>query len=304
MDLILVTFALVLAIPGEPLPIERLQNVNWQHGLRPGEGCPKKCQADQCPVPERLLHCPAGRVRDGCGCCWECGNGEGQLCDPDSSTRTSFYGRCTEGLRCRVPRRGNASLAAAPKAVCMCARQEVLCGTDGKTYENVCQIRDGQRRRPKGNRLEVAYQGPCKAKPVITIAPRDAHMLEGSDVIFACEVSSFPVTSIQWRREGDPIFMPADESNMAMQAHGGQKRFELTGWLQIQGVRRDDEGVYTCTATNAFGQVSASARLQVVEKGPHVVNEHQQRKNGLYAVSDDEDIEEDYENQSSGLMYM
>lgn len=41
----------------------------------------------------------------------------------------------------------------------------------------------------------------------------------------------------------------------------------MTGWLQIQRVGPNDAGVYTCTARNAFGEVSASARLQVTLGG-------------------------------------
>ncbi|MBN3306017.1 KAZD1 protein, partial [Amia calva] len=50
-------------------------------------------------------------------------------------------------------------------------------------------------------------------------------------------------------------------------ARGGPQCFELTGWLQIQNIQKEDEGVYTCLAKNEFGEVSASARLQVVERG-------------------------------------
>ncbi|KAJ8398907.1 hypothetical protein AAFF_G00418150 [Aldrovandia affinis] len=128
--------------------------------------------------------------------------------------------------------------------------------------------------------------------------------MDGSDVIFGCEVSSYPMAVIEWRKEGNSIFLPTDDSNMAVQqARGGPRRFELTGWLQIQKVRRADEGVYTCTAKNKFGEVSASARLQVVEKDSQLAHQLKKPKNRVYDLSDDEEDDEDYEGLSSGFTY-
>ncbi|KAJ8382560.1 hypothetical protein SKAU_G00033380 [Synaphobranchus kaupii] len=238
---------------------------DWQRGAGLHGGC-GECRPERCPVGGPP--CPAGRVRDTCGCCWECGNGEGQLCDSDPSS-ARFYGRCGEGLRCRsLPRRDPPGLAGvSPQARCACTRQELLCGSDGKTYDNSCQLRAARYSQDKEVKLTVEHRGPCTAKPIIATPPRDVITLDGSDIIFGCEVSSYPMAVIEWRKEGNSIFLPADDSNMAVQAQGGPRRFELTGWLQIQKVRRVDEGVYTCTAKNKFGEVSASARLQVVEKG-------------------------------------
>ncbi|KAL0176336.1 hypothetical protein M9458_028666, partial [Cirrhinus mrigala] len=53
--------------------------------------------------------------------------------------------------------------------------------------------------------------------PVITYAPRDVVTTKGSDVIFSCEVSSYPLASIQWSKEGDVISFPADDSSTAVQ---------------------------------------------------------------------------------------
>lgn len=55
--------------------------------------------------------------------------------------------------------------------------------------------------------------------PVITMGPRNGHILEGSDAVFVCEVSSFPLATIHWRKDGKNIFLPADDSNIATQVH-------------------------------------------------------------------------------------
>lgn len=54
-------------------------------------------------------------------------------------------------------------------------------------------------------------------EPVITYAPRPIVTTKGSDAIFSCEVSSYPLASIQWSKEGDVISFPADDSSTAVQ---------------------------------------------------------------------------------------
>lgn len=39
----------------------------------------------------------------------------------------------------------------------------------------------------------------------------------------------------------------------------------MTGWLQIQGLKKSDEGVYICHTKNKHGATYASARLKVIE---------------------------------------
>lgn len=152
--LLLVSFA-------EPLSLH-LRHLDWQRDIRSGQRCPAKCQREQCPDPRLLQSCQWGQVRDLCGCCWECGNGEGQLCDLEPRNGSTFFGQCAEGLRCKAPLR-DPTMKADPKPVCVCTKQEILCGTDGKTYENICQLRATQRRLGEQKKVTVAHHGPCRA---------------------------------------------------------------------------------------------------------------------------------------------
>ncbi|XP_052011041.1 kazal-type serine protease inhibitor domain-containing protein 1-like [Xyrauchen texanus] len=269
--------------------LEHVDRFDWQKSIKPGEECPKKCHPEWCPDVRQLQG-------------WECGNGEGQLCDPEPQTRSTLYGHCAEGLRCRAPHRNKAG---EPRAICVCTKQEAICGSNGKTYKNVCQLRVAQHKQSKGQMLTMVHHGPCKAKPRITYAPIDIITPKGSDVIFSCDVSSYPLASILWSKEGNIVSFPADDSSRAVQARGGPRRFELTGWLQIQGVGPNDAGVYTCTARNAFGEVSASARLQVTHTGTQLNKDLQQNEKGVYQILDKEENidDEDYEGQPSGNMY-
>lgn len=59
-----------------------------------------------------------------------------------------------------------------------------------------------------------------------------------------------------------------------LQASGGPRHFELTGWLQLYKVGPDAAGVYTCAARNTFGETSASARLRVIHGGLYDTHTH------------------------------
>lgn len=167
MPYLLVLIALLLASLSEPLSLEHLRHLDWQRDMRPGQRCPAKCQREQCPDARLLQSCLWGQVRDLCGCCWECGNGEGELCDPEPRTGSMFFGQCAEGLRCKAPRR-DPTMKADPKPVCVCTKQEILCGTDGKTYENLCQLRAVQHRLGEQKKVMVAHHGPCTASEYIS----------------------------------------------------------------------------------------------------------------------------------------
>nr|XP_006629200.1 PREDICTED: kazal-type serine protease inhibitor domain-containing protein 1-like [Lepisosteus oculatus] len=295
----IVLLALLAADCARSLPIHSLGHLDWQRALAAAEGC-AACRPELCLLPPR---CPAGRVRDRCGCCWECGNGQGQLCDLSPSSH--FYGRCGEGLACRIPEEDMKS-GEIPEPRCVCSSQEVICGSDRKTYGDICQFRGAQYRSRETQVLTVVHSGPCRAEPFITTSPRDIINMEGSDVIFGCEVSSYPTALIEWRKEGKSIVLPADDSHIAVQARGGPQRFELTGWLQIQNIKKEDGGVYTCFAKNEFGEASASAELKVVGRDSPLAHQIQPYITGVFDISDDDDDiddEEDNEGMPSGHLY-
>ncbi|KAK6493739.1 kazal-type serine protease inhibitor domain-containing protein 1-like [Huso huso] len=294
MACMLLMVVLLLAVEvTHSLPMERFQQLGWQRLLEDVEEC-SECHPELCNSPQR---CPAGRVKDLCRCCWECGNAEGQLCDLDASS--NFYGICGKDLVCEIQDE-DLNSGEIPEPQCVCTSQEVLCGSDGKTYENICKFRERMFQHRQKEELTAAHQGPCKTAPFIATPPRDIINVEGSDIIFGCEVSSYPMAIVEWRKEGNSIFLPADDSHMAVQARGGPQRFELTGWLQIQRVRKEDQGMYTCYAKNQFGEASASARLQVINPDSPLASKVKSFKTGVYDITDDE---EDIEYGGSGYSY-
>ena len=95
---------------------------------------------------------------DSCGCCEECGNLEGQACDPGD--RSVYYGLCGTGMRCQAdPRPGGRGDEEDEEEVCVCEEQEVVCGSDGVSYMNMCQFREAAFSKPG---LKTTGKGPCK----------------------------------------------------------------------------------------------------------------------------------------------
>uniref|UniRef100_A0A803VX64 Kazal type serine peptidase inhibitor domain 1 n=1 Tax=Ficedula albicollis TaxID=59894 RepID=A0A803VX64_FICAL len=237
-----------------PSTSEYLQR-GWQRLLEEGEGC-TECQPEECPVPRGCL---AGTVRDACDCCWECANLEGQICDLDNTNH--FYGKCGEHLECRLDA-GDLRHGEVPEPQCACLSQLALCGSDGKTYAQICRFLEAARAHPDAN-LTVAHEGPCESEPQITSPPYDTWNITGQDVVFGCEVFAYPMASIEWRKDGTEMLLPGDDPHISVQFRGGPQKYEVTGWLQIQGVRVTDEGTYRCFARNRVGEAVALASLTV-----------------------------------------
>uniref|UniRef100_A0A8C3T6B6 HtrA serine peptidase 4 n=1 Tax=Chelydra serpentina TaxID=8475 RepID=A0A8C3T6B6_CHESE len=107
---------LLLAAPlGEPRPPRAVP-------------CPAVCEPARCPPqdPQRCLAAGGLLQPDRCGCCWLCAPGEGRPC--------ATGGLCAHGLRCRA-------------GTCLCAESPLpVCGSDGRTYRSLCQLRAENRR--------------------------------------------------------------------------------------------------------------------------------------------------------------
>ncbi|XP_072545004.1 kazal-type serine protease inhibitor domain-containing protein 1-like [Salminus brasiliensis] len=223
------------------------QHRGWLRLWEEGESC-EECDRSRCPAAPP--GCPAGLVRDRCGCCEHCGNAEGQWCDLNRSQE--FYGRCGSGLRCQRRPSHARGRWGDPEPRCVCRSRGVVCGSDGRTYPNLCQLREAS------SKLETTlYQtalGPCSS------------------------VTAYPLPNVGWKKKGSDHFLPGDDPHISVQVRGGPQRYTVSTWLQILGLRQSDAGVFVCTFHNALGETSASAQLSVLN---YVVRDVQ---SGLYDV--------------------
>ncbi|XP_073327310.1 serine protease HTRA3a [Pagrus major] len=112
--------------------------------------CASRCDVSSCPSPS----CPGGYVPDRCNCCLVCSPREGDPCGRKNDLP------CGDGLECKLlaagRRRGS-------KGVCRCKMEHEVCGSDGKTYGNVCKMRAASRKAEQKGRAAVsqAHKGAC-----------------------------------------------------------------------------------------------------------------------------------------------
>ena len=66
----------------------------------------------------------------------------------------SVHDPCGDGLECRE--------LTGTGTICQCKYQEILCGSDGKTYSNLCQLMTTAVREQRTNTLNVKSVGPCE----------------------------------------------------------------------------------------------------------------------------------------------
>uniref|UniRef100_A0A3B4TKL7 HtrA serine peptidase 3 n=1 Tax=Seriola dumerili TaxID=41447 RepID=A0A3B4TKL7_SERDU len=114
----------------------------------PRPSCPTRCDVSTCPSPS----CPSGYVPDRCNCCLVCALGEGEPCGRKDDLP------CGDGLECKHPAGKRLS-----KGFCKCKVSYEVCGSDGKTYSNVCHLKASSRKALQQGLSGITQiqKGPC-----------------------------------------------------------------------------------------------------------------------------------------------
>ncbi|CAN7997720.1 unnamed protein product [Ixodes hexagonus] len=218
------------------------------------------CDLSACRTPDSCL---AGLVRDACGCCMVCGQREGHRCFHRSVAGSREHGPCGEDLECRP--RADLAPGDPAEALCVCSRPGPMCGSDGVTYDSVCQLTEARYKRRDG--LEAASVGPCMAAPRVLTPPEHTRNTTGGRAAMSCEVTGYPVPSVEWRVDkgnGLQVPLPTDDPRVSVQTRGGPNSYELSSWLQLLSLVAEDTATYWCVATNDLGEASAAAKLNVI----------------------------------------
>uniref|UniRef100_A0A8C8RZ09 Insulin like growth factor binding protein 7 n=1 Tax=Pelusios castaneus TaxID=367368 RepID=A0A8C8RZ09_9SAUR len=177
--------------------------------------------------------------------------------------------RCAAGLEC-APRPGRAG----PTAVCVCKSRYPVCGSDGLTYPSACRLRaaalSAQRRGQRGP--SQRRKGACEQGPSIVTPPKEIWNVTGAQIYLSCEVMGIPTPVLTWNKIIRGQYgvqklelLPGDRDNLAIQTRGGPEKHEVTGWVLISPLSKEDDGEYECRALNSKGEATASARITVVD---------------------------------------
>ncbi|XP_029917153.1 insulin-like growth factor-binding protein 7 [Myripristis murdjan] len=205
--------------------------------------------------------CPAGTLLDPCGCCSVCAAGEGERC----GGRGAAARRCASGLECVK------SDKKSKVGVCACKSNYEVCGSDGVTYRTACDLKAASASALREERPEIKIQnkGRCPSAPVIITPPGEVYNVSGSQVYLSCEAIGIPTPVVTWKKvvsgKGRVELLPGDRDNLAIQTRGGPEKHEVTGWVLISPLTRDEAGSYECHAANSQGEASAVGTIHVVE---------------------------------------
>ncbi|XP_026199318.1 insulin-like growth factor-binding protein 7 [Anabas testudineus] len=226
------------------------------------------CDPAQCaPLPAQ--GCPAGSLLDSCGCCSLCAAAEGEPC---GSGRRTVARRCGSGLECVRSDEGKKKKL----GVCACKSNYEVCGTDGLTYRSGCALRSASltaQSQGKGP-INIQNKGRCTTAPVIVTPPGEVYNVSGSQVYLSCEAVGVPTPVLTWKKviSGKKMeLLPGDRGNLAIQTRGGPEKHEVTGWVLISPLTREEEGSYECHATNSKGEASAVGTIHLVQSPDDII---------------------------------
>ncbi|XP_061541129.1 LOW QUALITY PROTEIN: insulin-like growth factor-binding protein 7 [Phycodurus eques] len=221
------------------------------------------CDPALCATPP-ASGCAAGSVLDACGCCALCLAAEGERCAAGRGGRSAGAQRCGSGLECvRADKKSKVG-------VCACKGQDQVCGTDGVTYAHACALKsaDARARREGQAEVSVRNKGRCATGPVIVSPPARVFNVSGAQVFLSCEAVGVPTPVLTWRKVigGRKKFalLPGDRDNLAVQTRGGPEKHQVTGWVLISPLTKDEAGSYECHAANAKGDASAVGEIRLV----------------------------------------
>ena len=124
-------------------------------------GCPSLCDKSMCP--RMSGDCLAGQVLDHCNCCQVCASGEDEACGGNGKLGDPV---CGEGLECSVS--GGVAYSATVRrrgksGICVCKSTDPVCGSDGVSYRNLCELKRVSKRAQKLQQPPVLFiqRGAC-----------------------------------------------------------------------------------------------------------------------------------------------
>ncbi|XP_023133629.2 insulin-like growth factor-binding protein 7 isoform X2 [Amphiprion ocellaris] len=229
--------------------------------LSAGSDC-GPCDPAQCaPLPAE--GCATGSIPDPCGCCSVCAAAEGEQC----GGRRAAARRCGSGLECVRSKDDKKN----KMGICLCKSGYEVCGTDGNSYKSGCALKSASLKAERDGKepINVQNKGRCATAPIIVTPPGEVYNVSGSQVYLSCEAVGVPTPVLTWKKvlggRRRMELLPGDRDNLAIQTRGGPEKHEVTGWVLISPLTKEEEGSYECHASNAKGEASAVGAIHLVE---------------------------------------
>uniref|UniRef100_A0A8C2JT92 HtrA serine peptidase 1b n=1 Tax=Cyprinus carpio TaxID=7962 RepID=A0A8C2JT92_CYPCA len=136
-------------------------SLNRCMGFRYVIGCPERCDKSLCPpIP---ADCLAGDILDQCDCCPVCAAGEDEPC---GGTGKLGDPECGEGMECAVSEGVGTTTTVRRRGktgVCVCKSPDPVCGSDGVSYRNICELKSVSNRAQKLQQPPIIFiqRGAC-----------------------------------------------------------------------------------------------------------------------------------------------
>uniref|UniRef100_A0A8C4XSN4 Ig-like domain-containing protein n=1 Tax=Falco tinnunculus TaxID=100819 RepID=A0A8C4XSN4_FALTI len=229
-------------------------------GPGPGLGCPSSA----CVVPGL-------RTPNACGCCVLClrlgGDPRGGRDAVGARAR-----RCRQSLVCASRRRPGGPDPQASRS-CLCQPAGTACGPDGRWRGDPRALRPLIRHRRAARGHITSRKVSCFLPvPTIILSPQKIHNITRAQVYPSCDMKAVSTAVGTWRKvcwgSGVTLLeeLPGDRANTAVQAWGGPLQDEGTGWVLIDQLMKEDEGVYQCPVANTAGEAHADGSITVLEQ--------------------------------------
>lgn len=111
---------------------------------------------------------------------------------------------------------------------------------------------------PEKCRSYIAYASSLTVYPQFSKIPHDIRVTAGSTARLECSAEGLPTPQIAWQKDGGNDFPAARERRM--------HKMPTDDVLFIIDVKTIDSGLYSCTAQNPAGTVTANATLTILGK--------------------------------------
>ncbi|KAG8201070.1 hypothetical protein JTE90_002743 [Oedothorax gibbosus] len=113
-----------------------------------------------------------------------------------------------------------------------------------------------------GEPLRYSVRLAVHSAPQIQTSTQVVHVRKSEEARFSCSASGDPQLNIVWSREGFPLSLYPENRYITRESEGrGVKISEVV----IKSTQRKDSDVFTCSASNPFGEDKTTVRLVIQE---------------------------------------